>query len=170
MTKEANAQVLTTLAELSQRVKQHTLHELTDDVYALREIAKLGDEIRKRANKMKETLERVACMGWVATDPDGPIRTEYCTGTPDVKQMASLPHPERDPDDYAALMKFLGVENEDAVRLGAVSLHYTRTADWITEMAGRGEPLPPGIKSEKTYPQYKLTVRGKKEVDADSDN
>lgn len=142
------------------------MEELADLTYALREVFNYIDDMRKEISKTKQACERIACVLWSHKSDGDPIRTPYCTGTPKVKMMASLPNKRREPEKYAALMTHLGIDpslwkgENDAVRV-----HWPGFVEHMTALAEKGLPLPAGIDVDKTYPVYSLTIKkGKKGI------
>lgn len=143
--------------------RQIKSEDLVDMAYVLREMAALADDIRRECAAHQGLMEKAACIEWVVrNDPTGPIRGELAVGTPDLKQMSSLPKPKTEPAEYRAMMLYLGVpENlHDVVRP-----HWPAMVDWISDLTAQGKPLPPGIDLTKTYPVYRLRLLKKKAVD-----
>jgi hypothetical protein len=164
---DAHARVYEKLTRFHQAACQtNDIQVLANRAYALREIAKFAKDIEKEANKAKQMSERMACLVWAQGESNEPIRTQYCTASPVVKMMAVLPKKHHDPEAYAELMDHMGVSKE-AQLTGGVRVHWPGMLDLISERLADGKPLPPGIKSDKTYANYSLTIRGKKGVDDD---
>jgi hypothetical protein len=110
----------------------------------------------------------MACLVWVTKESDEPIRTEYVTASPDVKQMVSLPRRRSNPEGYATLMRYLGIAQElwdvDEESHAAVSFHWPGMIDYVSTLLAQGKPLPPGVDPTSTYPVYKLGLRPKREM------
>ena len=134
--------------------KCNDMKELADTVYALRECYKLTDDARKLIDNIKGLAERLACIIWIKTSEGDKIETDYCIGTPKVKQITSVP--KRGTEDYALLMDFLEIPDtgEEVVRF-----HWPGLTEHLTRLAEEGKPLPPGIDPSKTYAGYSLSVR-----------
>lgn len=138
-----------------------------DAAYALREIADMVDEVRKMANSTGELAQRFACIIAGATGNPEPIRTEYCTATPDVKPIASVPRQSSDPEGYALLMEHLGIPRAMWDRgddKSVVKPNWPGMMSYLAEQMKQGKPLPPGIDPDKTYSEYRLLIRKKKGV------
>lgn len=130
--------------------------ELADYSYALREISKFADDIRKIADAVKETAEKIACAICIRDEHVGTIRTEYCVATPKLKMSASLPSKRTEPEAYNRLLEFLGIRDEIS-DTDCVRLHWPGMVDLITLRTEAGKPLPPGLEMAKTYPVYSLS-------------
>jgi len=161
--KQVHANVYETLADLRANLQNNqTMENITDQILCLREIAKLAEDLRKEATKLQQTAERVICILWVTQKCGEPIQGEYATGTPDVKQAASLPKRSREPEKYAKLMKHIGISDEQ-IDSGLLSLHWPSFTEYLSTLIAEGKPLPPGIDPDKTYPIYTLRLRKCKE-------
>jgi hypothetical protein len=157
------------LARLAEEAKRLTsLPELVDLIYALRKTSELADTARKEMNRIEELTIKQACLIWTTTDGN-PIRSDYVTGSPDIKMMASLPRRKSNPEGYAALMRYLGVPDElwdtSDEESEAVRPHFPGMVDLLSRAMQEGRPLPPGISPENTYPLYKMRLVAKKGVD-----
>lgn len=130
--------------------------ELADYSYGLREISKYSDDIRKIADAIKETAEKIACAICVRDEHVGTIRTPYCVATPKLRMTASLPSKKREPEEYNRLLEFLGIRGELS-ETDCVRLHWPGMVDLITMRMEQGKPLPPGMETAKTYPVYSLS-------------
>lgn len=152
--------------------KSNDQRELADAVYAINAAAKYVDDSHKEMNRLEDLLEKITCLIWSRDSPDGEsIGTDYCVAIPDIKMMASLPHPRRNPKEFLDLMEFMGVPRAltdvGEGRKPVVQADFNGFADYLTDLARNGRPLPPGITVEKTYPVFKVQVRKRKEVDAE---
>lgn len=169
--KSSHADLYRHLIYVRDNLKDLTQEDLVDIALVLRSISALADDIRKECNGIKELVERVVCLRWVQAtlnDPGAPdaIRGELATGTPDVRQMASLPRPNSDPEGYEKLMRSIGAIT--AARKDLVRPHWPGLTEWITRLAKKGKQLPKGIDPNKTYPLYRLfPLRRKKGIDID---
>ncbi len=130
--------------------------ELADYSYGLREISKYADDIRKIADAIKETAEKIACAICIRDEHVGTIRTDYCVATPKLKISASLPSKRKQPEEYNRLLEFLGIRGELA-DTDSVRLHWPGMVDLVTLRAEQGLPLPPGMEDQTTYPVYSLS-------------
>lgn len=141
--------------------------EHADAAYAFRETHKLIDDVRKRLEDLRKLSEKMACVIAAATFDADTIRTDYCSATPDVKPIASVPSRSRQPEEYAKLMSWLGVPeglwstNDDHA---PIKPHWPGVMEMLDREMRAGRPLPPGIDPNKTYNEYKLVIRGKKGV------
>lgn len=157
---------LTALRELASNSPD--MIELTDISYALHTCEKFVKDSSKEVRALKELIDKIVCAMWVQNGVHQPIRTEYVTGSPDVKVMAKIPTRRGDPENFKKLMTFLNVPEElwnmgDDEHL-PINIHYPGMVDHISALATQGKPLPNGIDPSTTYPLYKLTLRPRKEI------
>lgn len=140
--------------------------ELADVAYAMREASKLVDDTRKRLDGLGETAQKVACLVSVQLGDVSTIRTEHCSATPDVRQVASPPRRSTRPEEFARLMDHLGVPKHlwEGGDHAVVQPHWPGLMDYLARQAAEGKPLPPGIDPSRTFPEYKLVIRAKKGV------
>lgn len=154
------------ILEIRELTKAQTdMNELADWVYALRESYTFVDNLRKDIKAAMETCEKLACLFWIEMQDGDPIKTEYVTATPKVKMIASIPSKKKDPEQYAKLMNFLGVDEKLYDEIEVVRPHWPGFVEMVSQLAEKGLPLPDGIDPTKTFPQYSLIVRKQKGVD-----
>lgn len=168
--KQTHEEIYNSLKQLTAQTRQETeINILVDRIYALREAAKLLDDTRKECNRLADFATRLACLIWAQGDSSEPIRTEYCTGSPDVQMSVNIPNKKRDPVAFCNLMKFLGVpENLYLTESEIVRPHWPGLVEMLTARLSKGLPLPEGIDVNATVPIYKITIRGKKGILSDS--
>lgn len=162
---KAHEELFLQITKLSKEIElDRNLFELTDYAYALNEAYKRLDDIAHETKRLRERVTQIVVALWVTTEGE-PIRTDYVTGIPDVKMMASVPSKNKDPEKYHALMEHLGVPkalydgDNDVLRP-----HWPGLVDYVSELLSQGRPVPPGCNTDKLIPVYKLALRGKKGV------
>ena len=141
--------------------------ELADIHYAMKECVKFLEDMRSEARKVSDIVTKCACMIWMQEGGGDPIRSEYCTATPDVKQMTNLPRKSHNPERFATFMTALGIDEALWNREGppAVELNWNGMVELVSERLSQGLPLPEGIDPSATYSIFKLHIRGKKGVE-----
>jgi hypothetical protein len=151
--------------------------EIANVAYAIKQSLNLIESTRKDLNALHDQFCRLACVRWVqqvemamtdGTEPEDNIKTDFCTATPDIKQIAAIPTRKRDPEGFASLMRFLEIPESVwnvPEECEVVRPHFPGLVDMLSDRASKGLPLPAGIDPHKTYPQYKLVTRGLKGVD-----
>ena len=139
-----------------------TLEDCADIVCMLRDIEKLADDVRKESKLLYESAQRAACMLWAVQNEGGPIRASLCTASPQIKQMATTPNRERDPENYKKLMAFLGCP-ENRIEDGVLIPHWPKLMEFLSARISDGLPMPEGIDVTKTYDIYSLLIRKNKE-------
>lgn len=127
------------------------MKELADAIYALRETSALCEDLRKEADRLKQEFERQGCALWVKQGTGQPIRTEYCTGSPEVKQTPQTP--KAGTPEYEAFCRHFNVAPD-----GFFRPHWPEMLKQLTEAQGRGEPLPPGCDPSKLWTVFKVKV------------
>lgn len=171
--KASHADLYAKLIEARDSAAKFSQEELVDIAFILRSTAILAEDIRKECNAIREMMEKVACLKWMTDNMNNPdsgkptsIRGILASGTPDLRQMASLPRPNTDPKGYESLMKSIGAIT--AARKDLVRPHWPGLTEWITKLAKKGKPLPAGLDPNKTYPLYRLSpLRRRPNVDID---
>ena len=182
--KEAHQETYLTMKEIKDDLQKGlpSVKDLADLVYATKQCKNLVEDSVRDLRSLIELSEKLTCLLWTRLGDPNPIRTEHCTATPRVGQMASLPKRKSNPEGFKKLMEYFKVppalwDLPDGER-GPVEFDWKGVTELITSRAEQGLPLPPGIDPQKTYPVYGVTCKPRKEVDArdegsisdDSDN
>jgi len=141
-----------------------TLEEMTDVVYILRECNELIENMRKEADSCSNHVQQMTCVKWATAhinDPTkaDPIRTELCTGTPEIRQAPHVPNPRSEPEEWAKVCKFFGIPDNAQ---GLVRLHWPSISTAVTKMLAEGKPLPDGVDPSRTYTVHKLRCMAKR--------
>ena len=178
--KAAHEAVYIKLQKLRQTFPELPIEELADAAYALRESEKYLEDTRKELKATAQTIERFCCLKYL-TDASNtePIRTEYCTATPDMQTCAKIPKRKDNPAAYEAMMKWLGIdpllwdygeiETENGIEdTEVVSVHWPGFTALLGRLAANGLPLPDGVEVDATYHLYKLRIRKRKAVGENS--
>lgn len=140
-----------------------TLVDMVNFLYVFRETSRLADDIRKELDGSSGLMEKVCCAMYIARCSNDqmrpePIRTGMATGTPSVKMGARLPSRRDEPENFAALMKYLGVD-DSAIATDVVRPHWPGIVASLTQLAAEGKPLPPGVDTNATYPVYTVSLK-----------
>jgi hypothetical protein len=142
------------------------LDELADTIYALNQSFKFAKDMQNEIDRLKDLSVKILCVLWVKLSDGSPVRTEYATVTPDVMMIASIPKRSTHPEEYAALMKYLGIDmklwshGEEVVRP-----HWPGLVEYLSQQISKGLPVPDGIDPTKLYPKYKVRVTKRKPVE-----
>lgn len=135
---------------------------MADVVYALKQASALFEDMRKETDKVVKFAEQLCCALWLRGDGQ-PIRTEYCTGSPDVKQTAQTPKPGT--DEYAMFCDYFGIDPNAPFRP-----HWPTVLEKISQLIAEGKPLPPGCDPSKQWTIFSVSVRKKKAIDFNPSN
>lgn len=162
---EAHAETFKLLLECRTPPMGATNEDLVDLSFIMREAENLCEDLRKELRGARDFLGRIICMRWLyenlnTLDVDMSIRGKLATGTPQVRTMASLPLPEKDPEAFVAFMKRIGVFGQ-ALKRSLVKVHWPAVTDYLTDLIAKGKPLPPGIDPNRTYTVYQVILRKK---------
>lgn len=152
----AYSQVYADLKEIKSQEKSK--EDLADTVFVLNQILKWIEEMRKEVDRVKRLSERLACLHWIREESLEPIRTEYCTASPDIKTALKLPN--IDSEQYTALMTYLNIPAESRA---LIRLSWKGVKDRISDSLANGKPLPKELQGE-TIDEFKLVVRKKREI------
>ena len=143
---------------------KYSMEDLVNLVHVSREISKLANDLRKEADGIVYILEQVVCVVYLTQAEGKPIRASLATGSPSMKLSVKLPHRERNPEEFEALMNYFGIELSSLTDR-AVRPHWPAICEIVSVLAEEGKPLPPGINPENTYPTYSLVIRSKRDLD-----
>lgn len=142
--------------------------EVADIAFALREMYDLLETTRKQTAAIGKTAQQVACLLSIASGNAGTIGTAYVAATPNVRTIPAIPKRRDRPQEFAALMDYLKIPRDlwEKGDHAIVDFHWPGLVDKLTNDAANGLPLPPGIDPTKTFAEYSLRMRTRKEVDA----
>jgi hypothetical protein len=154
-----------------------TIEERANVAYACNQAEKFASDTRKMIAATEEICEKLVCLAWAQdiNNTGEPVRTEYVTATPDVKPCAKVPKFDKEPDKYAALMRWLGIDpvlwdcGEVLTENGqqdteVVRVHWPGFQALVGRLASAGYPLPDGIDPNATYMLYSLRYKKRKEL------
>lgn len=160
---ELHSKIHAYLQEETEGISNLSLTELADLAYGLRELAKLADDTRKEATKLQTLAEIKACIKWMREQEFGPIRTQYCTATTDIKKCPKLPSRKKDPEAYAQICEWLGlpkevIESEEEL----FRPHWPGVKEQVSKALGRGENPPVPI--DEMIDEFRLKIRKTKGI------
>lgn len=141
--------------------------DLADLSYVMREALSQVDEMRKELRKAQDLAAKMFTVMW-ANDPEqtGPsVKTPWCIAEANPQTRASAVSPSKDPEGYAEVMRFLGVP-DDIIASQALRTDWDAFGEVLTQAQRAGKVLPEAI--GKTYTEYKVNVRRRKELPAGS--
>lgn len=136
----------------------YDLPTLVDLGFLCREVSQIADELRKEANAKRDLIGKVIASAVTresleGTRSDPTVRGKLATGTPDVREIASVPKPGT--PAFRELAEFLGLP-EEQVNGKLISFRFNGLSDWLTEMASKGKSVPKGI---NRYTEFKTVFR-----------
>lgn len=134
----------------------YTRETLVDLGFLCREIGKLSDELRKESNAKQMLIGKTIAMEVTQASLAGEIssptvRGELATGTPDVRQISSVPKPGT--PQFKEVADFLGLTDPDGK---VIRFSFTGLSDWLTERAGEGKQVPACL---NVYTEFKTIFR-----------
>lgn len=156
-------ELLTTLRD-DLRKGQYQLKDMVNFLYAMREISKLADDLRKESDGIGHMFENMICALYVTQSGKGPIQAALATGTPDLTLGVKIPSQSKEPERYDKFMAHFGIPKE-ASEKRIVKPYWPGICEELTRLQGEGKPLPAGINPDDTYPTYSVRVRGYKNLD-----
>jgi len=161
----------TLVSQLRDDIKsgQFTLEEMASILQVMRKSSKFLDDLRKELDGVAVIFEQVCCIRYTqkyinAPNAVEPIRTTLTTATPQVSMRAKIPKLRDDPKQYFALMKYLGISEENA-KTEIFRVHWPSLNARLSALAEEGKPLPPGLSPDDTYPAYAVKVRPRRNID-----
>lgn len=141
---------------------QLTREERVDAAYLMREMRDVYNDIRKEFDATIELITKLVCAQWVKDSENineqvsRSIRGELALGTPSIKFTANVPSPHKDPERYKALLDSMGI---DPANHHLVRPHWPELSEFISAELAAGRPPPAGITMDKTYINYRLSLR-----------
>jgi len=147
----------TKAVQLKRIAESADLREIADDIYALKEVEKLLEDARKEIKGISEDLIRQGCHLYVLAGDGDPIRTEYCTASPDAKPTVKLP--KKDSPEYQQLMDYFGVPKD-----APFSPDWNKMIERVEADLAEGKPCPKGCDPSKMYILPKMVIRKKRPI------
>ncbi len=154
--KQQHSKSLDFLRELAVVIKSEELmlEESVDIGFLLRECEVQLDEMRKDFKAHKEAIGKQTCFRLALQDRDK-CKGKLATGSVKTTHFSRLPHPEREPEKFAKLAKFFGM-NIDKCTIGSVRFHWPTVKKYVTNCMQEGRELPPelsdvDVELEMTY-------------------
>ena len=137
---------------------------LADLNYCVKVCEKMMDELRKAYKNVRGSSEQSVCFLWIKQEEGnrGPVRTEYCTVSPDLRIVPKVPSARQDPGAYVEFCMELGLP-QDVAEFGVFSVAWPELVEYTTWLATQGQPLPKGAE-EKMQNIYTTRVLGKKPI------
>lgn len=136
---------------------------LADLGYALRESIKLLEDASKELKRVEKLTAQMFCTLW-AMDPLAAdrVKTEWCSCAGVVKTVCNPPDPEAQPEEFAAVMRAIGVPDE-AIKTGAMKLSFQGLGDWMTHAERQGLNLPEACKGT-VFKDYRLNIIARRKL------
>jgi len=125
--------------------------------FLLRECETQLDEMRKDFKAHKEAIGKQTCFR-LSLEDKIKCKGELATGSVKVTHFSRLPHPEKEPEKFAKLAEFFGINIiwSKGMPLGSVRLHWPTVKKYVTHCVETGKELPPelsdvDVELEMTY-------------------
>lgn len=147
------------VAELEPAVKTADADLAVDAVYALKKTAELLDNARKTVSALITHAERIGCFR-VINSMSNELRGEWASGHASTTDQPAVPHPDREPEQYAELMRALGASDE-LIAAKTMRPSFNAINQYAQSLAEEGRPLPPAFKHVRLVPRYSVTARSK---------
>lgn len=160
------AQILPQLIELSKQLDDETSHsEMADIGYMAREFVKVAEELTKKGKQLHEKSQLSLCSSLMRHNTMDKIKTEYCSATPDIKQIVSAPSLRSNPEAFKKLMvDYFGIDPIFCMEFEAVRPNYNGVNDLVTSLTNSGDPLPDGLTPSVVHDRFVVTYRKRKGV------
>lgn len=128
---------------------------LVDAGFLAREVARVLDDARKQAEKVRlaagKELYRRHVAAAAASDEEPRVRGTLATATLDCEVKPFVPAPGQ--EAYGRLLRFLGVGDE-AIRTGILGFRFRALSEMLTRMTAAGRLLP-----VETFSDYSCVFR-----------
>lgn len=137
--------------------------ELADDVLIVKKSLALIENMRTQFNTLERLSITLTCGAWMRDQINEPIRTPYCTASPKISMAVQTPNRKKQPVEYREFCQALGVPDE-VIESGTFQPHWPSMLEYISNLAEKGEPLPPHCDPAKMYPVYACAVRKQRDI------
>lgn len=150
-----------------QRTSVEDLPYLADVIYLCKQARDLAHDMRKELDAFINVAEKITSLLWAQGDGET-IHGAIATGVPQPGVALSPPTKSGKPEEYAALMRAMGVPEEwwggecDVLRP-----HFPGLEDYATKTLAEGGNLPPAFAALKQTPRFTVTSRKHRDVDVD---
>lgn len=131
-----------------------------DACYLIRKAREHLEDARKMLGRIESNLVNQVGYTWVLRMSAEPIRGQFATGSPDVKDVPKLPSASKDPEGYAECLQAVGVP-PDAIDAGLLQFHFKGLGEFVARLAAEGKSPPKVFSRLGSYPEYTLTLRGR---------
>jgi hypothetical protein len=132
---------------------------VVDAVFALKRISELFDETRKKIDKVVQHGEKLGCA-LVVSAGENELQGQWASGTAQTSSRPGVPHPDREPEQYVALMTALGVP-EHLIAEASLTPRFDAVGNVMNKLAEEGKPIPEGLKHARMFPTYTVAARSK---------
>ena len=148
---------------MSTAIKCTSLEDLANIRFITWHLERLGNDIKKKINKLDQLVIKATAMRWINSSLNGePIRTEYATFSPSITGVPRLPNRKEEPEKYNDCLRAMGVPDE-AINTESVTIHWPALKDYIESLAEAGKPLPEAFSDlEEGMLAYSCRVSHKK--------
>ena len=170
VTRAAFDQIYQTLQTCRKQYLTCTQGELIDCILAAQSISKFMDDLRKEYDRFIDEIEKVVCERW-AVDPTGgaSVHGKFARGEPKYKTRHAEPNFNTDPDQYHAIMDWLGIPKdlqnrgpelfqEGEFTTKVVDIHWRGWQDLLEKMKIAGHTLPPEVARLNTWEEATVRV------------
>lgn len=146
----------------SEVTKTVNLADLADTAFFAYKCAELVDDMRKELNKLNELASKMACLVHMkhleGGAKDEPIRTPYCTATPECTMQVKLPTRKNDPEAFAKFMEYYKIPRElwDTEETEVFRPHWPGIQARISQDLAAGRPVPPGVNTATATGVFKM--------------
>jgi len=138
------------------------VEDALDTGYAMRDSAEYLNEIKKTIEKFSAKLQAGLCLSFLQQGVKT-WKTDYVTGTVNIRMVATPPKLATDPERYRALMEHFKIP-EEVYERELVRIHYPSYEMYCTEVMKRGESAPAGVDPSDMRGLPKITFRKKKGI------
>lgn len=158
--------VADTLPSVERAVKQMDRALVMDAIFALKQTQALVEDMRLEIGRRLELFQKLGCL-MVAGTAVNRLEGEWATGTAQATEQPSVPHPDKQPEEYRELMLALGA-SEELIARGVTHPRFTAIERLAAQLGAEGKPLPNALKHAKKIARYTVTARSKRQGGMDA--
>ena len=168
--KETHESVFVNMQRAKEAVRElQNLEQIVDVIAVLKKSDELLKDTKSQVAALTAKLQEIACKLYMqhgASNIGEPIRTEWVTGTPDIRVKPSLPSFKLNPTMFIAMCNDLGypLEAGDAEMFRP---HYPSVMTYLSKLQEQCKPMPAWVDTNRSGSEFGVKCLWKRDVEID---
>lgn len=138
---------------------------IVDATYVLKRTSELADETRKEIDRTLVLVQKLGCLAVMHTTDDK-LHGQIANGYGKSGQELIVPDKDKNPNEYLALMRAIGVTEEMAAN-PYIKPSWKDVAEFTSKLAEEGKPIPPGLEHVQHTTKFTVVATAKRGSDID---